>query len=293
MDDILEQIADLIPGCHRYSNYLSCCCLFHDEHHPSMFIYSDWYKCSSCGAYGKTASLLAKLEGKPVRTSQKSFHPHLWNYLDEDVDVESLAITAHHRYELNPDVGYYFKQRGIASEAKRLLFGYLDGWYTFPVLGEHHEIQGLVARAGHVAEQNYGVRYVVPPKQAPMLYVPDWNLVAESPYVFLTLGIIDAISVSLAGFPAVSGTAGHFLPVEMFDKMRKLIYILPDGDGKDFKVSRKLATELGWRGKIAELPYPDGTKDCNDIMTRKSVGDLGEILQNVIQKNTNHIFVIR
>ena len=199
-----------------------------------MFIYSDWYKCSSCGVYGKTTSLLARLEGKPVRTSQKSFHPHLWNYLDEDVDVESLAITAHHRYELNPDVGYYFKQRGIASEAKRLLFGYLDGWYTFPVLGEHHEIQGLVARAGYVAEQNYGVRYVVPPKQAPMLYVPDWNLVAESPYVFLTLGIIDAISASLAGFPAVSGTAGHFLPVEMFDKMRKLIYILPDGDGKDF-----------------------------------------------------------
>ena len=39
------------------------------------------------------------------------------------------------RYELNPDVGYYFKQRGIASEAKRLLFGYLYGWYTFPRIG--------------------------------------------------------------------------------------------------------------------------------------------------------------
>jgi hypothetical protein len=149
----------------------------------------------SCGAHGKTTSLLAKLEGRSARPSQKALRPQLWKYLNENIDIETLALEAHHRYKITPDVGYYFKQRGIFSEVDRLLLGYLDGWYTFPVLGEHREILGLVARAGYVAEQNYGIRYIVPPQQLPMLYVPNWQLVNNSSYVFLTVGIIDAITL--------------------------------------------------------------------------------------------------
>jgi hypothetical protein len=203
MNDLLDQISELIQ-CKRYSNYLACCCLFHDEQNPSMFIYADSYRCMSCGAHGKTSRLLQKLEGKSVKPSQRSLRPHLWSRMDEEMDIEDIALEGHRRLAINPDLGYYLRQRGIWTLMDKLMYGYLEGWFTFPVLGEHREILGMVARAGSVAEQNYGIRYMTPPKQKPMLYVPDWKMLMASEYICLTFGIVDAITLHLVGFPALS-----------------------------------------------------------------------------------------
>ena len=292
MNDLLNTIADLIP-CRKYGNYLTCNCLFHEEQNPSMFIYADSYRCLSCGAHGKTTKLLLMLEGKSVRPSKKALTPHLWRYMGEGVDIEDVAIEAHHRLKQSQDTGYYLKQRGIWSEFHRLMYGYLDGWFIFPVFDDQKAIIGLVARAGAIAEKNYNMRYMIPPGQKPQLYVPDWKMVKDAPYLCLTYGIIDAISLCIAGIPAISGTTGHVVPVELFAKLRKKIYIIPDGDGKDWEVSAKLATELSWRGKILTLDYPEGTKDCNDVYIRNGLESLSTLVNHTIACDNKYTFNIR
>jgi hypothetical protein len=292
MNDLLDQIADLIP-CKRYSGYLTCNCLFHDETNPSMFIYPDSYRCLSCGAHGKTTKLLQRLEGKSVKPSQKALRPHLWGRMDDEMDIEDIALEGHRRLAMNPDIGYYLKQRGIWTLMDKLMYGYLDGWFTFPVLGEHREITGIVARAGQVAEQNFGIRYMTPPGQNPQIYVPDWKLLKDGEYVFLTYGIVDAITLSVAGLPSMSGTAGHYLPSEMFTTIRKKIYIIPDGDGKDYHDAVKLATSLGWRGKLLTLDYPEGTKDCNDVYIKIGLEKLKTLVADTVSCDNKYTFNIR
>ena len=40
--------------------------------------------------------------------------------------------------------------------------------------------------------------------------------------------------------------------------------IIPDSDGKDHEHAHKLAGELGWRGKVLNLPYDDEVSDPAD-----------------------------
>jgi len=50
------------------------------------------------------------------------------------------------------------------------------------------------------------------------------------------------------------------------DEYRKQIIILPDKGEED--TARKLASRLGWRGKVLVLDYPDGCKDPNDLLVK-------------------------
>jgi hypothetical protein len=79
----------------------------------------------------------------------------------------------------------------------------------------------------------------------------------------------------------------------MFDKIRKKIYIIPDGDGKDYHDAVKLATSLGWRGKLLTLDYPEGTKDCNDVYIRNGLDSLRTLVQNTIACDNKYTFNIR
>lgn len=264
---VLDEIADRLD-CIRYEGYLSAKCIFHDDHTPSLMVYPDWYNCLSCGAKGKTAKLLDILDGKVIQKSHAPSKPHLWGKFEQEMDIGDLAYTAHQNLLRSPDNGYYLKQRGIASQIVPLQLGFLDGWYIFPVKDSSGNTKGLVARAGPVAQKFYNLRYVIPFGQKPMLYVPNWKQIEDEKYVIVVYGILDVITLSILGYPAVSGTIGHHVPRELFDSIRKVIYICPDGDGADDKTTRQLISQLGWRGKFLRLNYPDDAKDCNDIQCK-------------------------
>lgn len=284
MDSKLEKIAELIP-CTRYQNYLSARCIFHEDHNPSLLIYPDRYYCKSCDAHGLTKFLLQKLEGGSFHQGEDQiFHPALWHYL-QDMDAESVCLDAHYYLKRHPDLGYYFRNRGIPDNfSEQLLLGFLDGYYIFPILDNHRNIVGIIARAGPVLEREKNIRYLIPPHQdLNLLYCPDWSLVTT--WAFVPFGIIDAISLTLAGFPAISGTVGHNLSVEAFHNLRIRLIFLPDGDHRDDKLATTLAS-ADWRGQIMFLEYPEGMKDCNDLLRMTGLETFKEMFSRIIPEQS-------
>lgn len=280
----LHDVLDVLPNANFYdkgeSSYIAARCVFHSDSDPSMMVNSQSYVCLSCGAHGATAKLLDFLEsGKVLPSKEPKYYPQLWRCLqDGEVDVEDLALEAHHRLMTNYSNSYYLKQRGIEPCIKKLLIGYYNGWYTFPIISRSYEIMGMVARASETTQTISKFRYMTPPSQPTLLYVPDWKLVDSSPYLIVVYGIIDAISMALLGFPTVSFSQGHKSPPELLREFRKRIYIIPDGDMKDEKAVMELYMNLDWRGKIIDLPYFEDTKDCNEIVQKYG----GQVLKGMI-----------
>lgn len=292
MDSKLEKIRDLIP-CQTYDHYLSAICCFHEDKHPSLMIYPDRYYCKSCRASGTTSRLLRFLETGNFHTTEfEVYHPQLWRKLG-DFDPEDIALEAHDYLRKHWDIAYYLKERGIDIEFTRLMIGYLDGYYIFPILGGNHEILGLIARAGPVLQEQTGTRYMIPPGQdLNLLYCPDWDKVQSENYVLAPFGIIDAISLGILDYPVISGTIGHKLNIDSFQRLRKKIIILPDGDHWDDAPARKLAASLDWRGRVVNLDYPEGTKDCNEVLNKFGVSTLKEMIDSALQA-INFKFSIR
>jgi hypothetical protein len=281
MDKKLERISELLP-CTRYDHYLAVKCIFHEDRSPSLLIYPDRYYCKSCDAHGLTSYLLRRLEGGSFRQGDyETFHPSLWRNLDE-VDVESIALDGYYYLKRHPDLGYYFRNRGIPDTVSaQLLLGFLDGYYIFPILDKFRNVQGVIARAGPVLQEAKGIRYIIPPRQnLDLLYCPDWSLVET--WAFVPFGIIDAISLSMAGFPAISGTVGHNLSREAFKGLRIHLIFLPDGDHKDDRLASDLACD-DWRGQVLYLKYPDGMKDCNDLLRKVGLKEFKIMIDRIIQ----------
>lgn len=295
----LHDILDYLPNANAYlrndNPYLAARCLFHQDSDPSMMVNENTYVCLSCGAHGRTSQLLEYLEsGKVLPKQEPKYYPQLWRCLqDSDMNVEDLAIEAHHRLMIHYDNAYYLKTRGIDSTIKKLLIGYYNGWYTFPIMSDNYEILGMVARASETMQTQSKFRYMTPPNQPTMLYVPDWKLVHASSFLVVVYGIIDAISLSVIGFPAVSFSQGHKSPPELLKDFRKKIYIIPDGDMKDEKAIMQLYLNLDWRGKIIDLPYPEGTKDCNGILEKYGQKFLTKLIQDMIAKDSIYKMRIR
>lgn len=288
MDTKLEQIAELIP-CHRYEHYLAAKCVFHEDRNPSLMIYPDRYYCKSCGESGTTARLLRYLQTGNFHTAEyEVYHPNLWRKLG-DFDPEDVALEAHYYLKKNWDRSYYLKQRGIDSLFSPLLIGFLDGYYTFPIFGGAHEIMGLVARAGPVLQEQTGIRYLIPPHQDPnLLYCPDWDKVLKEDYVLAPFGMVDAMTLHLIGYPVISPTTGHNLQPEAFKHLRKKIIFLPDGDHRDDRTARELASQLDWRGRVAFLDYPDCTKDANEIYCKYGARLLKDMIGDVLKQIPFH-----
>lgn len=281
MSNLLDEIIDRLPNSHRYEGYISALCIFHQDTIPSLLIYPDHYYCLACGAKGRTTHLLAELEGHIILPSIKSLNPHLWNYLSEDFDIEDVVIEAQHRLQQNPDNLFYLTHdRKLSSKIlKELGVGYLDGFFIFPIVGEHREVQGIVARAGSVTQELFNVRYLVPPHQPALLYFSNRELVNRSNTIYVTFGILDAITLSMLDLPAISGTLGHNIPVELFKDIRKQLVFLPDGDRADDKTVSKIVSQLGWRGKILKLDYPNDCKDVNEVFCRYGENELRSLIR--------------
>lgn len=280
MDKLLSEIRDLVNG-NVYGDYISAICVFHKDSTPSMLVNEKYYNCLACGANGKTKDLLNYLKKNPVEKVRLQ-SPKFWSKL-RDMDFDEISWTAYDNLKKNSSNQYYLEERKINEMRSQLRIGFIDGFYTFPVFNADRDVIGMVARAGKVMQKAYNLRYLAPNRelQPTLLYCPNWQRVLSARKIFLVFGIIDAISAEICGIPAVTGTLGHNIPVELFSGLRKPIFIVEDGDGKDHRQAIELQRKLGWRAKIIRLPYPEDCKDLNDILKIHGRERLQSILDKI------------
>jgi len=272
---ILDDIEPRLEGVRRYSKYIAAVCPFHADTSPSLLIYEDWYVCKSprCGEEGPTERLLSRLNDisyipRPKLSQKRTMNPFTpWK--SRFGSVGRALKSAHTSLQAHPHMGSYLWGRGMTPElAYRKGIGRIDDWFTFPVWGSNNKLLGAYARN---EDSTYVPRHIVPPRQNPhLLYVCEWGLLRKCDKVYLTFGIFDAWSIVWSGRAAMSTLSGLSLDPTALDWLRKPIVIVPDY-GEEAE-ARKLASQLGWRGKALRIDYPDGTKDLNEVYIK--YGDL-------------------
>lgn len=267
--NILDELIEYLPNAHRYDRYIACRCIFHSpDNNPSLFIYEDGFRCASCGKFGNTQQLLNQLKNnripfKPTISNNIQPRNPFTNWINKFGSLAKVCWIAHQQAIKNPHhITYLTQKRGLTMKTvKELGLGVLNGWYTIP-FKDGRKVLGATSRVGQHAPYRL---YVNPKGQSPdLLYVTDYDRVQSSDKIYLTFGIFDAITLYQLGLASMSTTTGKRLNPEALDKFRKPIYIIPDvGEEKE---GHKLAGEIGWRGKVMELPQ-DGKKDVSDIYT--------------------------
>lgn len=280
MDNILDEIYEKLDNCQHYGSYLAAVCIFHDDSRPSLMIYPDRYRCLSCSASGTTESLLKRL-------SKSAFQPKLdkpdfsnpFTKWTRNKSLGQALKISHLTLKDNPSMGSYLRDRCIPYPLqKELGIGYRDDWYTFPIRNEEHLIVGAIARKNET--NKHPAKYIIPSGQnSNLLYTPNWITIKSSNVVFLTFGIMDAISIYQCGYAALSTTTGKRLDPIALDKFRKRIVIFPD-KGEDFEAV-DIASELGWRGKVYRCEYTFDAKDPNDLFV-KHPEDLKAMLKGIV-----------
>jgi hypothetical protein len=121
-------------------------------------------------------------------------------------------------------------------------------------------------------------KYIIHPNQeeTPLLYVPSWERVMSSKVIYITYGIIDALSLELCELPVITGSTGKSLSSSRLIQLNKKWIIIPDKGEEE--AARKLAKSLANFTHIMRLPYDDDCKDPDDI--RMKYGK--EYLKNLI-----------
>jgi DNA primase len=262
MDEFPDLFLEKLEQAHYYdAGYIVSLCIFHSDSRPSLFIYPDVYRCAACGRWGKTEELVQKLDKThfyPKQQEQSYSYNPFSKWLKDHSLYRILEISS-----MNIPISY-LKHRGIDADIQRQLhIGLLDDWITFPILDDKNKLIGAVARAGE--DNKSKSKYILPYKQNPdLLYVPSWDRVTAIDKVYLTFGILDAVTLYAAGFASMSTTTGKCITATAFDTIRKKVVIISDiGESKE---AYKLAAKLGWRGKVLLMHYPDGCKDVNDTI---------------------------
>jgi hypothetical protein len=276
MNDILDALSEKLEG-KNYGHYLAVLCIFHSDSRPSLMIYEDYYNCLSCGAHGTTKSLYKQVCSNTMLLLQpkKQDYSNPWTRWTRNDTLGHVLKTSWQTMCSQPSLGNYLTNRKIdPATQRRLGIGYRDDWFTIPIRDEHRKIVGAVARANGETNTSKS-RYVVPHEQnTELLYAPDWKKVLDQPIIYLVFGILDAISLDILGHAALSTTGGKHLNPEALNSLRKRIVIIPDfGEEPE---AQYLAKELGWRGNVMKVDYPDNLKDVNDLLVHDRL-DLLEI----------------
>lgn len=258
----LDQIREILPGARSYSHYVAGLCPFHEDNKPSLMVYEDnFFRCLGCGVVGNYEQLWRKLNGrgasKIIRAEEKFSAPYLPTDLREQ---EELVETAHESLMKFEQLQWYLENRGVMGRAEPCRLGYFKGWYTIPIYSHYGEYRGMVARAGGVVQKATGFRFIQPHGQHSMMYCPDWNLMEDARTIAVVFGMFDALAISDLRYAVVTPIAGQasFNP-EWLNGFRKPVVIIPDA--REETEAIKLAGELGWRGKILRLNYPEGVHD--------------------------------
>lgn len=263
---LFDSLLDRMEG-RKYSNYFSTFCPFEEHKSPAFLVYEDGYVCLSCRKSGSLQQLDKKLGSRfrptQVIDSVSIILPKWRKWEEKHGDLAGIVYAAHKTLKAHGMFQSYFKRRKIYEYVDEGILGHIDGWVTFPVFSESNEIIDVVVRSvsGHD-----GARYVVHPSVSDSLrplYVPSWNRLKQSETVYVVYGIVDAISLHLAGLPVVTGVTGKSLHPELLLPLRKRFLIVPDMDEE--QDAHKLANNLGWRARVKQINFPEGCKDPDDI----------------------------
>jgi DNA primase len=251
----LEDILSLLPRSRRYEDYIAGLCPFHADHSASLLVYEDGFRCQACNKQGSLKYLYANLQGKPFVLSLEKKQRFSWKLGAEEIWKKSLSCLQN-----NPNLDIGIRNRGISRKTiQQLRLGYYQGWYIVPIFDDLGTFLGAVARAGGVIEQNCE-RFSNSPGPAKIYYTP----IGSEPYMFFPFGIFDAISIYDCGFPTATWIAGKSVSASALNFFRGKIIIVPDKDEEP--EARRLADQLGWRGAVLLLDYPERTKDPNDLL---------------------------
>ncbi len=249
----------------EYSNYFITHCVFHDDTNPSLLVYENgWFKCLGCNRAGRFDALWKKMQGVGVIVKPDYSPSYRGPSLQEFSDMEELCYSANRDLINHASFQWYLKMRGLADRIELNDLGYWKGWYSIPVYNEEREFVTAVFRSAPHVQEATGMRYWM--NYRPVLYVPDWTLAKRSKYLFVVYGMLDALTLVRQRFPVVTSTGGQNFTPEWLDDFRKEIIIFPDA-GEESQ-GMYLADQLGWRGRLVRLPYPEKTKDFNDVLVK-------------------------
>jgi len=283
MSDNLDLVLEYLGG-QRYDDYAACLCKFHDDTRPSLMVREDTYKCLACGAFGKTKDLVASLSGMPLKAAPISDFRNPFTRWMKDKSLGDVLKGAYRTNKANPSV-YLRDKRKIPVETQLAYkLGQRDDWITIPVMDEGGKIVGAVARANETNTTKS--KYVVPNGQdGNLLYIPDWSLHLRARFTFLVFGVLDAVTLSMLGYPAISTLSGKRLDPIALDGWRKQIIFIPD-EGEEADAG-KISAALGWRAWVWRVNWPDGCKDIQDIYVKDSNYLREELRKKTVVYNGN------
>lgn len=266
----LSQFYGKLQKVKKYDRYIAGLCPYHEDSTPSLLVFDDgWFQCLACNKRGTHQTLMDKLDGTPShlagREATSEYESGLPYVPDGWSEMEQFAWDAHSFLLKEKSVGWYLRMRGIEDRVVPNSIGWSNGWYTFPILSKEGYFNGMVLRASASVQRNTGHRYYIPPGQKPRIYVPDWKLVRSSSKIFVVYGIIDALVMTSLGIPTVTTSGGKvtFSP-DWVNEYRGRIYVLPDKGEED--TALHLVGQLGWRGSMVKLEYPEEYKDPADFV---------------------------
>lgn len=283
----LDDLEDYMEGFHPYNDgaYAMAVCPFHDDHSPSLQIGQNRYYCKTCGASGNLEYLYNKVSGRPVQPQKKVYNPSafIWDRWSEQYgSVQDTCKIAHTQLSNRPELGEYLYKRGLTQYQIAMgALGFLGGYYIFPIRDMDGKIQGAVARASPTI-QTKDNRYSASKNCPVKLYVPDWKSILEAREIYGCFGTLDAWSLRMAGYPALTGISGQQFQAEFLDQFRKTIYIV--ADKREEKSAIHLQSRLGWRGRRLDIQWLDGTKDINDIHVKFGLDKVKETIEQSKEK---------
>ena len=265
LDDFLEALG----GSKRFDHYVSGLCPFHSDKKPSLLVFEDgWFRCLGCGRVGSHQFLWNAIKrGGPVLTAPERAQWRLPSLPKRKEAVSDFVWGAHQVLVDVPSRGWYLENRGVAGRIIPCKLGWYEGWYTLPQFDSGGALIGVVLRAGPHIQKVSNERFCQPVGQKPTLYVPDWPLLGRSKSLVIVYGMFDALTLAELRVATATTTGGKDkFPKEWLDFWRGPIHILPD-EGEE-ATARKLASELGWRGHVLKMDWPDGCKDANALLVK-------------------------
>jgi len=277
-----KQLFNKLEGSRWSERYFSAYCPFDTHQKPALLCYDDGWVCLSCGTSGSLKYLQDFLSRGTIRVSRKSslkpVLPRWRKWQQRYGDIHEIAENAH-RIAKEYNMRDYFKQRQIDQFFDVGMFGRLDGWLTFPVFDQEHDIVDIVVRAGK-GKPDEGAKYVIAPQdennERP-LYVPNWERVLMSDVLYVVFGVITAWSLEAVELPVVTGITGKAFNAELLQDFHKTIIVIPDYDEEE--AGAKLVNELGLRGRLKLVDYPDTMSDLDDVRVKLGNKTLLELIE--------------
>lgn len=280
-ETLLEQLNGI-----EYHDYFMACCVFHSDSKPSLMVHEDGFKCLACGTSGGLRYLAKQvLKGnlnESVKLKPAGVRPVLpaWKSWEEKFgDLNGIVERGHKMLLKFPRYQIYFKKRLLMEFAQQGKFGFISGWCLFPILDQTGKVIDIVVRSSRKEAE---VRYVLHPdsrRESPYLYCPDWNRIKEASVICVVFGIVDSWALYSIGLPVVTGTSGKSLNPERLKELDKEFIIIPDKEEE--KAAYSLANQLGWRGDVKLLKYPDECKDPDDVRRKFGEKQLTELIGDI------------